>query len=72
MSEYNPIDNDSENDSYIIRHQFTNENNDFYVECIAPSQMNNNSSSLKDTNDQITIISQNIIGKKDTIPIIPK
>ena len=64
MSEYNPIDNDSENDSYIIRHQFTNENNDFYVEGIAPSQMNNNSSSLKDTNDQITIISQNIIGKK--------
>ena len=58
MSEYNPIDNDSENDSYIIRHQFTNENNGFYTEDIIPNEMNNYSSSLKETKDQITLIDQ--------------
>ena len=64
MSEFNPIDSGSENDSYIIRHQFTNENNDLYEEDIIPNQINNNSSSLKETNDQITIIKQNLIGNK--------
>ena len=64
MSEYNPIDNLSENDSYIIRHQFTNENNGFYAEDIIPNEMNNYSSSLKETKDQITLIDQNLIGNK--------
>lgn len=64
MSEYNPIDNLSENDSYIIRHQFTNENNGFYTEDIIPNEMNNYSSSLKETKDQITLIDQNLIGNK--------
>jgi len=64
MSEYNPIDNLSENDSYIIRHQFTNENNGFYAEDIIPNQLNNYSSSLKETKDQITLIDQNLIGNK--------
>jgi hypothetical protein len=64
MSEYNPIDNLSENDSYIIRHQFTNENNGFYAEDIIPNEINNYSSSLKETKDQITLIDQNLIGNK--------
>ena len=64
MSEYNPIDNLSENDSYIIRNQFTNENNGFYAEDIIPNQLNNYSSSLKETKDQITLIDQNLIGNK--------
>jgi len=64
MSELYPIDNLSENDSYIIRNQFTNENNGFYAEDIIPNQLNNYSSSLKETKDQITLIDQNLIGNK--------
>ena len=64
MSELYPIDNLSENDSYIIRNQFTNENNGFYAENIIPNQLNNYSSSLKETKDQITLIDQNLIGNK--------
>ena len=65
MSEYDPIDNGSESE-FIIRNQFPENDNIFTGENNS-TQINPNNSSLKETNDQISLINPESLGKKRII-----
>ena len=65
MSEYDPIDNGSESE-FIIRNQFPENDNIFTGENNS-KQINPNNSSLKETNDQISLINPESLGKKRII-----
>ena len=66
MSEYDPLDIGSESE-FILRNQLS-DNNIIFNEEYSPSQINNNCSSLKETNDQISIISPELLNKKRINP----
>ena len=66
MSEYDPLDIGSE--SYFILRNQLSDNNIIFNEEYSPSQINNNCSSLKETNDQISIISPELLNKKRINP----
>ena len=63
MCEFNPLDSGSESGSVIIMHQLLEENN-FIPEEINPNQYQVISSSGKETNDQISITPQKMVGNK--------
>ena len=66
MSEYDPLDIGSESE-FILRNQLS-DNYFIFNEEYSPSQINNNCSSLKETNDQISIISPELLNKKRINP----
>ena len=63
MSELNPLDSGSESGSLIIINQLLEENN-FIPEEINPNQYQVISSSIKETNDQVSITPQIMVGSK--------
>ena len=66
MSEYDPLDIGSESE-FILKNQLS-DNNIIFNEEYSPSQINNNCSSLKETNDQISEISPELLNKKRLNP----